>query len=113
MLVQEDVAVPQLPELVMFLHDLQIGQYSIEVNRTSKMLFVWPTPPDEYTALVKKFYAELDFLQPGICDTCKQWHLRRFDAYWGASPLFCARCLSRIIKHFNTTESWPEVEIDE
>jgi hypothetical protein len=113
MVTQEDVQIPDLPALVMLLSDFQIGQYSVEINRTSRMLFVWPTPPDEITELVKVYFEELTYLQPGVCDTCQQWHIRRFDAYWGASPLYCARCLSRIIKHFNTTETWPEVTIDE
>ena len=110
---QEDVETPNLPNMVALLHDLQLGLYSLDWNRDIGILHCTPNPPEDMVKSIRYWYDELKFLQPGVCDSCQQWNIRRLDAYWGASPLYCPRCLNRLLQYFDKTDTWPTVQFPE
>jgi len=109
---QEDVNSPKLPPLVSLLYELQMMGYSTHRDILLDELRVIPVPDDRLTELVKEHYDELLYLQPGVCDQCQQWHIRRHDAYWGATPLYCGLCLLRLIKAFEKQGVWPDPHLE-
>ena len=105
---QEDVTPPPLPSLVAMLYKMQLFGYSAHHDLITDTLRVIPAPPPEMMGDIKDHYEQLLYLQPGICDQCQAWAMRRHDAYWGAQPLYCGHCLHRIVRLFNDKDRWPE-----
>lgn len=109
---QEDVERPELPTLVELLYEMQLRDFSAHHDILSDTLRVIPTPDDRLTKLFRDFYDQLLYLQPGECDQCRTWHIRRHAGYWGASPLYCGLCLHRIINLFERNNRWPDANFE-
>ena len=66
--------------------------------------------PDESSPVgwIISHYEQAAHWLPGICDGCERWCLTRTEAYWGAHPHFCNRCLAWTIRYFEENGKWPE-----
>ena len=109
---QEDITPPVLPDLLVLLYELQVRGFSAHVEIATEELRVIPAPDERLIAKIKEHYEELLYLQPGVCDQCQTWNIRRHDAYWGATPLYCALCLLKIVKVFEKHDRWPDVHFE-
>jgi hypothetical protein len=110
---QEDVAIPRLDPFVQLLHELQFYGHSVNWNRRKDELNVYPDPSDEMVAKITANFERLKYLLPGICDTCLQWSIRRFECYWTANPHLCSRCTLLSTRLFTRLDQWPEAVWDD
>ena len=67
-----------------------------------------PAPALALKEWIFHYYDELKAMLPGFCDSCLRWHIRRFEAPWGANPHMCQKCMKSSISGFNRTE-WPDL----
>ena len=109
---QEDVLEPELPGLVTLLYEMQLRNFSAHRDLLTDTLRAIPVPDDRMTDLFRTYFDELLHLQPGECDQCREWHIRRHAGYWGANPLYCGRCLLRIVNVFEKHNRWPDPNLE-
>lgn len=83
---------------------------SCNVNRAEDKMTLWPAPDDDFVNLMAPFYDQLFEMRPGFCDNCHHWSMRREDAYWGAHPHYCPRCMDAAVTLFQEYDRWPEVK---
>jgi len=105
---QVDVVAPKVPMLINVLIELQSYGHSINWNRTSDEINVFPAPVPSLKEWIFHYYDELKAMLSGFCDSCLRWHIRRFEAPWGANPHMCQKCMKSSISGFNRTE-WPDL----
>ena len=109
---QEDVPAPALPSLIELLYEFQMFGFSAHLDYSTSELRVIPAPELRLIEDIKEHYDELLYLQPGVCDQCLQWQIRRHTAYWGATVLYCGLCLLKAINLFEKHDRWPETMLD-
>ena len=81
---------------------------SINANPMSHRLAIMGTDNPETVGWIISHYEQAAHWLPGICDGCERWCLTRTEAYWGAHPHFCNRCLAWTIRYFEENGKWPE-----
>jgi hypothetical protein len=110
MIQQEDIDEVGFPPIVVTLYLLQVDELSIEWDYVEN-LKVTPLPDRESIAdRISENFNELKSLQPGHCDECGQWAIKRVRAYWGPKPMFCVPCWRSRLIQYQRTNHWPEAD---
>jgi hypothetical protein len=110
MIQQEDIDEVGFPPIVVTLYLLQVDELSIEWDYVEN-LKVTPLPDRESIAdRISENFNELKSLQPGHCDECGQWAIKRVRAYWGPKPMFCVPCWRSRLLQYQRTNHWPEAD---
>jgi hypothetical protein len=72
---------------------------------------VTPLPDrDSIADRISENFEQLKSLQPGHCDECGQWAIKRVRAYWGPKPMFCVPCWRSRLLQYQRTNHWPEAD---
>jgi len=112
MIQQEDIDEVAFPRLVVTLYLLQTQGISIEWDFIEN-LKVSPLPEGrDIEERVMEHFEHLKALQPGDCDECGAWALKRVRAYWGPKPMFCVICWKRRLLSYQRSGEWPPAEFD-
>jgi hypothetical protein len=110
MIQQEDIDEVGFPPIVVTLYLLQVDELSIEWDYVEN-LKVTPLPDRESIAdRISENFNELKALQPGHCDECSCWSIKRVRAYWGPKPMFCVPCWRSRLLQYQRTNHWPEAD---
>jgi len=110
MIQQEDIDEVGFPPIVVTLYLLQVDELSVEWDYVEN-LKVTPLPDRESIAdRISENFNELKSLQPGHCDECGQWAIKRIRAYWGPKPMFCVPCWRSRLLQYQRTNHWPEAD---
>ena len=110
MIQQEDIDEVGFPSIVVTLYLLQVDELSVEWDYVEN-LKVTPLPDRESIAeRISESFNELKSLQPGHCDECGQWAIKRVRAYWGPKPMFCVPCWRSRLLQYQRTNHWPEAD---
>jgi hypothetical protein len=110
---QEDVDQLRYPPLMVTLFKFQELGLSFDWSYQDEMIHSVPIPPDYLNDRIQMFYDEIRNLQPGFCDECGEWWMKRVQAYWGPRPLFCVPCWRSRLNNYIKTGDWPKAEIPE
>ena len=112
MIAQEDIEEVSFPRLVVTLYLLQIDELSVEWDFVEN-LKVTPLPDrTDIADRISEHFEHLKALQPGHCDECGQWSIKRIRAYWSPKPMFCVSCWRSRLLQYQRTNRWPEVDFD-
>lgn len=107
---QEDIDEVIFPRIVVTLFLLQMHELSVEWDFVENLKVI-PIPDNEdLTERITEHFDELKELQPGHCDECCAWSIKRIKAYWGPRPMFCIQCWRRRMNTYIRTGEWPSVE---
>jgi len=110
MIQQEDIDEVGFPPIVVTLYLLQVDELSVEWDYVEN-LKVTPLPDRESIAdRISENFEQLKSLQPGHCDECGQWAIKRVRAYWGPKPMFCVPCWRSRLLQYQRTNHWPEAD---
>jgi hypothetical protein len=110
MIQQEDIDEVGFPPIVVTLYLLQVDELSVEWDYVQN-LKVTPLPDRESIAdRISENFEQLKSLQPGHCDECGQWAIKRVRAYWGPKPMFCVPCWRSRLLQYQRTNHWPEAD---
>jgi len=110
MIQQEDIDEVGFPPIVVTLYLLQVDELSVEWDYVEN-LKVTPLPDRESIAdRISENFNELKALQPGHCDECCSWSIKRIRAYWGPKPMFCVPCWRSRLLQYQRTNHWPEAD---
>ena len=110
---QEQIDEMRFPSLLVMLYKFQELGLSFDWSYQDEMIHSVPIPPDYLNDNIQKHYDAIRNLQPGFCDECGAWWMKRIQAYWGARPLFCPPCWRVRLKKYETTGDWPKADIPE
>lgn len=113
MIPQEDIETIKFPPLVVFLFQCQELALSFDWSYKDEMIHCVPLPPEDMNDRIQRFYDELVALQPGFCDECSEWWIKRVKAYWGPEPMFCVPCWRNRLNTYKKTGDWPRVNFPE
>ena len=110
---QADVVDPGLPDLVRVLGELQLLMVSVNWNRSTNDLRVFPVVDvDHLRDQVRENFDSLRFLLPGYCDGCGEWSIKRYEMYWAAHPHLCPRCYIIVLQQLESGRvDWPEIAL--
>lgn len=108
----EDIDAMKFDGLLITLYKFQWYGLSFDWSYKDEMLHSVPVPPDHLNDRIQTYYDQIRHLQPGYCDECGEWWMKRVQAYWGARPLFCVPCWKRRLSTFQETNRWPEPEFE-
>jgi len=111
MIPQEDIEPTKFPPLVVTLYQLQRYEHSLEYHLAEQTLKCSPAPTESLSERIAKEYEQLKELQPGFCDECGAWSIRRIMAYWNPSPLFCLPCWEARLDYYRFSGNWPEADL--
>ena len=112
MIAQEDIDEVRFPRIVVTLYLLQIDELSVEWDFLEN-LKVTPLPDRADIAdRISEHFEELKALQPGHCDECGQWVIKRIRSYWSSRPMFCVPCWRVRLLQYQRTGNWPAVDFD-
>jgi hypothetical protein len=112
MIQQEDIEEVGFPSIVVTLYLLQVDELSVEWDYVEN-LKVTPLPDRESIAdRISEHFEELKALQPGHCDECGQWAIKRIRGYWGPKPMFCVPCWRVRLLQYQRTGNWPAADFD-
>jgi len=110
MIQQEDIDEVGFPPIVVTLYLLQVDELSVEWDYVEN-LKVTPLPDrDSIADRISENFEQLKSLQPGHCDECGQWAIKRVRAYWGPKPMFCVPCWRSRLLQYQRTNHWPEAD---
>jgi len=110
MIQQEDIDEVGFPPIVVTLYLLQVDELSVEWDYVEN-LKVTPLPDrDSIADRISENFEQLKSLQPGHCDECGQWAIKRIRAYWNPRPMFCVPCWRSRLLQYQRTNHWPEAD---
>ena len=109
---QEDIDEMKFPPLLVTLFQFQELGLSFDWSYKDEMIHSVPVPPVELHDRIQRFYEEIRHLQPGFCDECGDWWMKRVQAYWGPRPMFCVPCWRKRLSFYKKTGDWPQAEFN-
>jgi len=109
---QEDIDEVKFSSLLVTHYKYQELGLSFDWSYKDEMIHSVPIPPENLNDRIQRHYDEIRALQPGFCDECGDWWMKRVQAYWGPRPMFCVPCWRKRLNYYKKTNDWPQIEFN-